>query len=230
MRPSSLYQSYLEAVIFPKLTVFFSLFALTKLKQWSGLHNTASFHGNYYAALESKNMIWLRGKSPATCLPQSISVTVTLGISINKITITLLRSEHVLPFFKQWKKYRSVFHLNSLYIWIHSEKKVQRNVVRFDEKKTPSGIFNRIPRKQCWKTYNIWNPFFLTLVPWPLSSRGPYLPLSSVVITLWIQGKKEGLIDLQFEQGFCLTLYILMMDVWLSDVFGTQTLHKIWLS
>lgn len=54
--------------------------------------------------------------------------------------------------------------------------------------------------------------------------------LSSMVITLWTQGRKEGLIDLQFEQGFCPTLYILMMDVWLSNFFGTQTLHKIWLS
>lgn len=37
--------------------------------------------------------------------------------------------------------------------------------------------------------------------------------LFSVVITLWTQGTKEGLIDLQFEQGFCLTLYTLVMDV-----------------
>lgn len=88
---------------FSQLYSFFSPFALTKLKQWSGLHSTASFHGNYYAALERKNMIWLREKSSATCLPQIISITVTLGISINKIAITLLRSEHLLPFFKQWK-------------------------------------------------------------------------------------------------------------------------------
>ena len=40
--------------------------------------------------------------------------------------------------------------------------------------------------------------------------------LYSVVITLWTQGRKEGLIDPRFEHGFCLTSYILMMDVWLS--------------
>lgn len=37
--------------------------------------------------------------------------------------------------------------------------------------------------------------------------------LSSAVITLRIQGRKEGLIDIWFGPGFCLTLYILMMDV-----------------
>jgi len=37
--------------------------------------------------------------------------------------------------------------------------------------------------------------------------------LYSVVITLWTQGRKEGLIDPRFEHGFCLTSYILMMDV-----------------
>lgn len=36
--------------------------------------------------------------------------------------------------------------------------------------------------------------------------------LSSVVITLWTQGRK-GLIDPQFEQGFGLTLYTLVMDI-----------------
>lgn len=82
---------------------FSSLISHTKSKQQSGLHSAASFHGNYYEALERNNMIWLKERSSATCLPQIISVTVTWGISINKVTITLLRSEHFLPFFKQCK-------------------------------------------------------------------------------------------------------------------------------
>lgn len=91
-------------------------------------------------------------------------------------------------------------------------------MVSFDEKKPPSGIFNRIPRKQRWKTYNIWIPFF------SLSFCDLWSPED--LTSLWLiilcgdntlgTGEKEGLIDLPLEQGFCVTFYILMMDVWLA--------------
>lgn len=89
-------------------------------------------------------------------------------------------------------------------------------MVSFDEKKPPSGIFNRIPRKQRWKTYNIWIPFF-SLSFCDLWSPEDLTSLWLIILcggnTLGI-GVKEGLIDLPFEQGFCVTFYILMMDVW----------------
>lgn len=91
-------------------------------------------------------------------------------------------------------------------------------MVSFDEKKPPSGIFNRIPRKQRWKTYNIWIPFF------SLSFCDLWSPED--LTSLWLiilcsdntlgTGEKEGLIDLPLEQSFCMTFYILMMDVWLA--------------
>lgn len=49
--------------------------------------------------------------------------------------------------------------------------------------------------------------------------------LSSVVITLWTQGRK-GLIDPQFKHVFCLTLYILMMVVWLAAFFWYSNTGK----